>query len=170
MKVSATAMPVARQNSRSAGARAARTTPLPARAIGLIALRMRSAALSSSRRAGSGLTGRRRGSGAASTLGGHDVLGQLEVRGAGFSDSATLNALRTTSGMISGLVTRAFHLVIGGRARRVDELVDSLCIRSRSAWPVRATSGARSRKASPMAVTRFIAPGPSVPRHTPRAR
>ena len=31
----------------------------------------------------------------------------------GFSDSATLNALRTTSGMISGLETRAFHLTIG---------------------------------------------------------
>src|SRR4029453_18642251 len=61
MKVSATAMPVARQNSRSAGAARARTTPLPARATGLMALRMRSAALSSSRAEGSGLTGRRRG-------------------------------------------------------------------------------------------------------------
>ena len=32
-------------------------------------------------------------------------------------------------------------------------------MRSRSAWPVRATSGARSRKASAMAVTRFSGPG-----------
>ena len=31
----------------------------------------------------------------------------------GFSDSATLKALRTTSGMMSGEVTRAFHFVIG---------------------------------------------------------
>src|SRR6476469_1063515 len=80
MKVSATAIPVARQNSRRAGAPRARTTPLPARATGLMALRMRSTALSSSRAAGSGSTGRRRGSG---DLGGHDVLGQLEVSGAG---------------------------------------------------------------------------------------
>ena len=33
----------------------------------------------------------------------------------GFSDSATLNALRTTSGTISGLETRAFHLTTGRR-------------------------------------------------------
>ena len=31
----------------------------------------------------------------------------------GFSDSATLNALRTTSATISGSESRAFHLVIG---------------------------------------------------------
>ena len=37
---------------------------------------------------------------------------------------------------------------------------DSLCIRSRSDWPVSATSGARSRNASATAVTRFVAPGP----------
>ena len=36
---------------------------------------------------------------------------------------------------------------------------DSLCMRSRSAWPVSATSGARSRKASATAVTRLVAPG-----------
>ena len=48
---------------------------------------------------------------------------------------------------------------------------DSLCIRSRSAWPVSATSGERSRNASATAVIRFVAPGPSVPRQTPaRAR
>ena len=86
----------------------------------------------------------------------------------GFSDSATLNALRTTSGMISGLVTRAFHFVIGRMiSTRSMYWCDSLCIRSRSAWPVSATSGARSRNASATAVTRFVAPGPSVPRQTP---
>ena len=31
----------------------------------------------------------------------------------GFSASASLNALRTTSGMIAGSESRAFHLVIG---------------------------------------------------------
>ena len=93
MNVSATAMPVARQNSRSAGAARARTTPLPASATGLMALRMRSAALSSSRAAGSGWTGRRRGSGAASTSARHDVLGQLEVRGAGLLGLGDLEGL-----------------------------------------------------------------------------
>ena len=45
----------------------------------------------------------------------------------GFSDSATLNALRTTSGMISGLATRAFHFVIGPeQLDEVDELVGLL--------------------------------------------
>ena len=55
---------------------------------------------------------------------GHHVLGKLEMGGPGFSDSATLNALRTTSGTISGLETRAFHLTIGRRMRdQVDVLV-----------------------------------------------
>ena len=146
MNVSATAIPVARQNSRSAGAAPARTTPLPASATGLIALRMTSAALSSSRAEGSGLIGRRRGSGAASTSAAMTSSGSSRCVAPGFSDSATLNALRTTSGMISGLVTRAFHFVIGrNSSTRSMNWWDSLCIRSRSAWPVSATSGARSR-------------------------
>ena len=86
----------------------------------------------------------------------------------GFSVSATLNALRTTSGMIAGSCSRAFHLVIGRMIRMTSMYwCDSLCIRSRSPWPVSATSGARSRKASATAVTRLVAPGPSVPRQTP---
>ena len=38
----------------------------------------------------------------------------------------------------------------------------SLWILSEPAWPVIATIGAWSRKASAMPVTRFVAPGPSV--------
>ena len=113
MNVSATATPVARLNSRSAGAAPARTTPLPASATGLIALRMRSAALSSSRAPGSGMTGRRRGSGSASTSAAMTSSGSSMCVAPGFSDSATLNALRTTSGMISGLWSRVFHFVSG---------------------------------------------------------
>ena len=37
---------------------------------------------------------------------------------------------------------------------------DSLCMRSRSPWPVSATSGERSRNASATPVTRLVAPGP----------
>ena len=146
MKVSATGMPVARTNSRSAGAAFARTTPLPASATGRTAPRISSAALSSSRAAGSETTGRRRGSGSSSTSAAITSSGSSMWVAPGFSPSATLKALRTTSGMIAGSVTRAFHLVIGRITRsRSMYWCDSLCIRSRSPWPVSATSGARSR-------------------------
>ncbi len=168
MKVSATGMPVARTNSRSAGAAPARTTPLPASATGLSAPRIRSAAFSSSRAAGSGRTWRRRGSGSASTSAAITSSGSSIWVEPGFSPSASLNALRTTSGMIAGSASRAFHLVIGRITRRRSMYwCDSLCMRSRSPCPVSATSGARSRNASATAVTRFRAPGPSVPRQTP---
>ena len=80
MNVSATPIPVARANSRSAGAAPTRMTPLPASTTGLIAPRMSSAALSSSCALGSGRRSVvRAGSGSASTMRGHDVLGQLDV-------------------------------------------------------------------------------------------
>ena len=40
---------------------------------------------------------------------GHDIPGQLEMRRVGFSVSATANALRTASGMMTGSDTRVFH-------------------------------------------------------------
>ena len=168
MNVSATGMPVERTNSRIAGAAPARTTPLPASATGFSAPRMMSAARSNSRAAGSGWTGLRRGSGSASTSIAMTSSGSSMWVAPGFSDSATLNALRTTSGMIAGSMSRAFHFVIGCMTCTMSMYwCDSLCIRSRSPWPVSATSGARSRKASATAVTRLVAPGPSVPRQTP---
>ncbi len=146
MKVSATGMPVARTNSRSAATAPVRTTPLPARATGCTALRITSAARSSSRAAGSGGTSRRRGSGSASISAAITSSGSSMCVAPGFSFSATLKALRTTSGMIAGSERRAFHLVIGRITRsRSMYWCDSLCMRSRSPWPVRATSGARSR-------------------------
>ena len=88
--------------------------------------------------------------------------------GPGFCAWATLNALRTTSGMIWLEFSRAFHFVTGFMIETMSMYwCDSLCMRSRSPWPVRATSGERSRKASATAVIRFVAPGPSVPRQTP---
>ena len=67
----------------------------------------------------------------------------------GFWACATLNALRTTSGMIRALVRRAFHLVIGCMTPITSMYWwDSLCMRSTSPCPVSATSGALSRKAS----------------------
>ena len=93
MKVSATGMPVARTNSRSAGVAPPRTTPLPASATGLTAPRIMSAALSSSRAWGSGArcspARQRRGV----DLGLHHVLGQLDVRGAGLLALGDLEGL-----------------------------------------------------------------------------
>ena len=81
--------------------------------------------------------------------------------GPGFCACATLNALRTASGMIRGLVSRAFHFVTGLNIETTSMYwCDSLCMRSRSPWPVIATSGERSRNASATAVIRFVAPGP----------
>ena len=146
MNVSATGMPVARTNSRSAGVAPERTTPLPASATGLSAPRTTSAALSSSRACGSGCVVRPRGSGPASISASMTSSGSSMWVEPGFSPSAILNALRTTSGMMCGSVRRAFHLVMGAITRtRSMYWCDSLCIRSRSPCPVSATSGARSR-------------------------
>ena len=169
MNVSATPMPVARANSRSAGAAPTRATPLPASTTGLIAPRMTSVAFSSSCALGSGRRSVvRAGSGSASTIAPITSSGSSMWVGPGFCACATLNALRTASGMIRGLVRRAFHFVTGLNIETTSMYwCDSLCIRSRSPWPVIATSGERSRNASAIAVTRFVAPGPSVPRQTP---
>src|SRR5579875_23502 len=168
MNVSATGMPVVCTKARRARLAWVRIAPLPARMTGCSAAMMISVARCSSRMPGSGCTGGRGGSGVASS--GRDMTssGSSRCVEPGFSDSATLNALRTTSGTISGLETRAFHFTTGRRMPiRSMYWCDSLCIRSRSDWPVSATRGARSRNASATAVTRLVAPGPSVPRHTP---
>ena len=91
--------------------------------------------------------------------------------GPGFCACATLNALRTTSGITAAECRRALNFVTG-RSMSTTSMYwwDSLCMRSRSAWPVSATIGERSRNASATPVTRFVAPGPSVPRQTPAER
>ena len=99
---------------------------------------------------------------------GHDVLGQLEVRRARLLGLGDLERLADDLGDDLRALTRAFHFVIGCMRPTMSRYWwDSLCIRSMSPWPVMATSGARSRYASATAVTRFVAPGPSVPRQTP---
>ena len=168
MKVSATGTPVRAENSRSAPHAIPRTTPLPASTTGRSAEESSVAARSRSPSVGRGWTTDVRRSGEADT--GADITSSGSSRwvGPGFSDSATLNALRTASGMIPGPVTRAFHFVIGLMSLTTSMYwCDSLCIRSSPLCPVRATSGARSKNASAMPVTRFVAPGPRVPRHTP---
>src|SRR5436190_5597889 len=83
--------------------------------------------------------------------------------GPGFSSSATRNALRTISGTARGCSTRWFHLVTGSSIRTISTYwCDSLWSLSRPVWPVSATIGAWSRKASAIPVTRLVAPGPRV--------
>ena len=88
-----------------------------------MALRMRSTALSSSRAAGSGSTGRRRGSGAASSWRGHDVLGQLEVSGAGLLGLCHLEGLAHDLG--DDLRARHARVPLGDGPEQLDE-VDEL--------------------------------------------
>ena len=89
--------------------------------------------------------------------------------GPGFSSSATRNALRTISGMASIRSTRTFHLVTGSNIRTMStNWCASLWSLSEPTWPVIATIGARSRNASAMPVTRFVAPG-TERRHRDRA-
>jgi hypothetical protein len=172
MNVSATPIPVARANSRSAAAAPTRATPLPASTIGCSAARIRLAASSSSSPLGSGLRTRScAGSGCASTGSAITSSGSSMCVGPGFCACATLNALRTTSGITRDEFRRTFHFVTGLNIETMSMCWwDSLCMRSRSAWPVRATSGERSRNASATPVIRFVAPGPSVPRQTPAPR
>ena len=115
MNVSATGIPVVWTKARSARLAWARMAPLPTSAIGLVALSISSAARSSSLPPGSGWTGAWRGSGEASSGRAMTSSGNSRWVAPGFSDSATLKALRTTSGTISGLDTRAFHLTTGLR-------------------------------------------------------
>ena len=110
----------------------------------------RSAASSSSPPLGSGRRTRScAGSGSASTVSAITSSGSSMCVGPGFCACATLNALRTTSGITREEFRRAFHFVIGWNIETTSMCWwDSLCIRSRSACPVSATSGERSRNAS----------------------
>ena len=123
MNVSATGIPVVCTNARSARLAWVRMAPLPARMIGFSAAMMTSVARWSSFMPGSGWTGAWRGRGEASS--GRIITSSGSSRWVepGFSDSATLKALRTTSGTISGLETRAFHFTTG---RMIAEQVDVL--------------------------------------------
>ena len=114
MNVSATPIPVISAKPRSAAADPVRATPLPASTIGSSAPEMTSIAARSSSPLGSG---RRRpcrvGSGAASTGSTITSSGSSMWVGPGFCASATLNALRTTSGITREEFSRVLNLVIG---------------------------------------------------------
>ena len=124
MKVSATGMPVARTNSRSAGAALARITPLPASATGWIAPRTGRPPAAARAPAGSGSTGAPARQRLAVDLGGHHVLGQLDVRGAGLLALGELERLAHDLG--DDRRVRHARVPLGDRAhhaRQVDVLV-----------------------------------------------
>ena len=86
----------------------------------------------------------------------------------GFSLSAYLKERRTISLIFSGFTTILVRLVMGSNILvRFRNWCEVMCIRSVPTWPVIATSGAPSESASATPVTRLVAPGPSVARHTP---
>ena len=114
MKVSATPIPVAKANARSAAAAPVRTTPLPASTIGRSASRMIPSAERSSSGLGSGLRRpSRTGSGSASTGAAMTSSGSSMCVGPGFCAWAILNALRTTSGITRAEFSRALNFVTG---------------------------------------------------------
>ena len=97
-----------------------------------------------------------------------DVLRELDEAGAGRLRLGHLEGLAHDSGIVSGARTWAPYLVIGlKRFTRSITWWLSLCSRVVDAWPEMATRGAMSMLASATPVTRLVAPGPSVERHTP---
>ena len=146
MNVVITFSPVWWTKRRSAGAAFWRAMPLPARITGRSAACSSSAARCNSAATGSTSAGGRRGTGSPSSGASITSAGSSRWVAPGFSCSATANALRTASGMMPGSWTRAFHLVTGFIILTTSMYWWlSLCISERSVWPVRATTGARSR-------------------------
>jgi hypothetical protein len=145
MNVGDAGMPVCAQNARSAGDAPVRITPLPVRTMGRRALRMIAAAsrtaASSGRLAAGTLDPRgriRAGSSAAAI-----VSDSSRCVGPGRSACASLKALRTTSGTVSGRSMRAFHFVTGRSMSTTSTYWWlSLWTRSSFTWPVIATMGA----------------------------
>src|SRR5437773_520609 len=129
---------------------------------------MMSAARASEGRSGDGRRGRSAASGSPSAGSRATSSGSSRWHAPGFSSWARLNALRTASATTAPVSMRAFHFVNGLNTSTMSTYwCDSLWSRCRASWPVIATTGARSRFASARPVARFVAPGPSVARHTP---
>ena len=168
MKVFTTGMPWRRANARSSPEAPPRITPLPAKISGKEAASRSWAAACSAGRSGDGRRARSVDSGVPSAGSSATSSGTSMWHAPGFSVSASLKALRMTSGITAETSSRVFHLVSGRSDSTMSTYwCDSLWMRSRPAWPVMATRGARSRLASATPVARLVAPGPSVARQTP---
>ena len=169
MNVLTTPMPVLWAKRRSWRAARFLTAPLPARTIGRFASAMRSTARRTTLWSAARPAGLDRGHRRLVALLLGDVLGKFdECPRRVFPASAVLNALRTTSGTVPASQMVCAHLVIGANMA-IESMFWwlSLCRRRVLPWPMTHTSGARSMLASATPVTRLVAPGPRVPRHTP---
>ena len=102
MKVVITPSPVCCTKRRSAGEAFWRAMPFPASTTGRSAACSSSAARCSSAATGSTSAGGRRGTGSAASGSSITSAGSSRCVAPGFSRSATANALRTASGMMSG--------------------------------------------------------------------
>ena len=130
MKVLAQGICVLRTNERRPSDAPFRMTPLPAMIMGKRASLMISAARASCDASGSESFGCCTGSGSPSASDAATSSGKSMCVAPNFSVCATLNALRTTSGMMWGVVIWALNLVIGlNRATRSIAWCDSLCRR-----------------------------------------
>src|SRR5689334_21794921 len=145
-----------------------RITPLPARMIGFFALLMIFAAWSILASGGDGVYAVCTGIGFLSHGISATFSGKSMKAPPGFSVWATLKALRTISGVISGVTTCVLYLLMGAkRLTRSRIWWLSLCRRPVEPWPAMATIGARSMFASAYPVMRLVAPGPRVDMQTP---
>ena len=147
----------------------ARITPLPARISGYFAAERISAAWRMVSAWASGRFECCTGTGALPSISISAMFSGKSMKlTPGFSAWACLNALRTTSGMVSGSRIWMLYFEIGRkRFTRSRCWWLSLCSRVVADCPAMATTGAWSMLASATPVTRLVAPGPSVARQTP---
>jgi hypothetical protein len=171
MKVYTTPMPASCASLNYCVAARFRIAPFPARMIGFFACPIRSTTSATalwSATARRVLTTRM---GVRSISSSATSSGNSMMQAPGFSASATLNALRTTSGILSVLYMECAHFDIGLNTEMESIFCGlSLCRRFVDAWPMMQTRGARSILAWATPVTKFVAPGPNVPRQTPDFR
>ena len=168
MKVLTTPMPVRSASRLSWTEARLRIAPLPAMISGLLAPMMTSTAWATALWSAPGRRVTIGAIGAPFASEWARSSGSSTSTAPGFSVSATLKALRTISGILSGCRTVCAHFVMG-RNMETESMFWWLSLWSRavSAWPMMQTSGARSMLASATPVTRLVAPGPRVPRQTP---
>ena len=145
MNVGLAGIPACAQRARRLGDAPARITPLPVMITGRRASRITAAAARTAAGSGRPTPGALFGSGrlddgrSAAAI----VSDSSRCVGPGRSASASLNALRTTSGTVSGRSMRAFHLVTGRSTSTTSTYWWlSLWTRSSRTWPVIATIGA----------------------------
>ena len=160
MKVEITDIPVARHSPVKASSSCFLTQPLPAMMMGRFFPVSVSATVSIILRSGTGRTKRLGCIGSSLVSAAAMSSGSSMCTAPGFSPRAMRTALRTISGMVSGLITRTAHFVTGANIPTTSMIwCDSLCKRADDPWPVITSIGTRSMLALATPVMRLVAPG-----------